>query len=256
MQVCISNEESIIRGPFPQILGFKELSSNPFQFSGGDLNQNLLSKKIKNDAIAYSKRLAAYFKNQGFLGIFGIDYLWDLETDECYLQEINSRLVGLTRLLTGIQKKSRIVPDLVKHINTFLPDEKKYELIDYNQESENNIDCNGSQLYIANNTNKPVLISKYLMPGIYQISNGHLVKKKDSFFMEDLDGVDEFLVTYSAYESSRVSPNGILAKILLNDTVIQNNNYSLTNKAKRIISIVRKSILCKDKNYENSQKNY
>ncbi len=56
MQICITSNELIIRGPFPQILGFKELSSNLYQYSGGDLNQQIISKKIIEDAIEYSKK--------------------------------------------------------------------------------------------------------------------------------------------------------------------------------------------------------
>ncbi|MDD5659151.1 MAG: hypothetical protein PHR39_03960 [Actinomycetota bacterium] len=235
VHVCITNKEILCEGPFLQIIGFPELSTIPFMFCGNDTNQTLFTNKFKLKIRDISLKIAEYVKRKGYKGILGIDYLWDTDENEIYVQELNTRLVGLTRLLTGIQKTQGIIPHLLQHINTFIPVSfpKKYK--------KKNIDISKrdfSQIYIANNKNKAILIKQNLVPGIYKFNANKLKKVKSSLFLKDLT-TDNVLVNYTAYQGSRVKPGGIIAKIILKKSSIQDGQYLLTEEVKNVASSIR-----------------
>lgn len=233
VHICIAKKEILYEGPYIQIVGFKELANNFFQFSGNDTNQIMLSEKLKRKVKFQSLKLAAYAKDHGYRGILGIDFIWSRYKKKLYVQEINSRLVGLTRLLTGIQKEQNITPHLIKHITEFLP--MKIPKV---KKRLNLHGKNYSQLYIANNTNDKVKVKKYLMPGIYKVKRNELIRTKDSLFLKDMEK-NEVLINFSAYKDSLLIPDDILAKIIIKKSVLKSNNFHLSREAVKLISLIR-----------------
>lgn len=237
VHLCITEEKTYIEGPFLQIIGFDTLTKNQFQFSGNDTNQSLFTPTMLNRVRKTSEKIAGDMKKRGYLGIAGIDYLWERETDEIYLQEINSRLVGLTRLLTGIQKEQGIVPDLVRHIKIFEPK----VVFDASLKDFSPVDVlhhHYSQIYISNNSKKEVLIKRYLEPGGYKIVDLKLEKISDSLFFEDINE-GELIITYSAYEGAIIKKNSLITRMLLKKSVIKDGAYCLNDEIKTIVDFVR-----------------
>jgi hypothetical protein len=235
---CITEQNDYIEGPFLQIIGFPELASNSFQFSGNDTSQDLLSTEVVRNANDATKKVLKYARNLGYRGILGIDFLWDRVTNKVYLQEINSRLVGLTRLLTGIQKAQGITPHLIHHINQFnkLPNihevDKKISLDGHNY----------SQIYIAHTGLDEVTIKRQIIPGIYSINNGRLNYVSSSLFIRTL-GLNEILINFAAYLGSVVHANQMIAKIVIKDTALSKNSYILSDKTKEIVRILKSEML-------------
>ena len=72
--------------------------------------------------------------------------------------------------------------------------------------------------------------------------NRYIFREKVAELYKDLHD-NEILVTLSADKNNLVVPNGTLARILLNKSVLQNNKYLLTENTKEIISIIKKHML-------------
>lgn len=235
VHICITDKEILYEGPFLQIIGFPELSPCPYVFCGNDTNQTLFSDKLKEKIRHTSLKIARYSKKIGYKGILGIDYLLDNNNNQFYVQEINARLVGLTRLLTGIQKIQSVTPHLLEHINVFTPivfrKNYKKENIDISEQ-------NFSQIYIAGNKNKPLLIKQNICPGIYRIRNNRLIKTKSSLFLKDLSP-NEVLINYAAYKGSKIKPGDVIAKIIIKKSSIQDGQYLLTKEIKELICSIR-----------------
>ena len=239
VHICITKDETYYEGPYVQLVGFRELAKNPFQFSGNDTNQKIITEDTKKIIFELSMKLSGYAKNEGYLGIMGVDFLWDLETERVYVQEINSRLVGLTRLLTGIQKEQKIIPDLVRHINVFTElqidkscQNKKIDL------SKNNY----SQIYISHNSAEEILVKKYLLPGIYKVAGNSLIRTKNSLFVSDMD-LDEILINFSIYEGIKLHKDQVMFKIILKSSILVKNKYELSENLVKIIKVLRSEIL-------------
>lgn len=238
VHVCILASEIIVRGPFIQLLGFPELSSNPFQFTGNDTNQSLFNQSFVNKVRDLSLRIGEYAKTEGYMGILGIDYLWDKGNGAIYPQELNTRLIGLTRLLTGVQKDQLIFPDLLRHIEEF-------DTPDYSDK------CNGlyrkdidlsrhdySQVIICNNLSGDVTVSNYITPGIYRLADNALYMVKPSLFVCDMEDHD-ILITQSVHKNQILRPGGIISRVIFKRSAINNGTYGLDSTIIRIISLIR-----------------
>lgn len=239
VHICITRTKILFEGPYLQIVGFPELSQNPFQFCGNDMNQHLLTQKVKTKIKSASIKLAQFSRTLGYRGILGIDFLLDPSNGEVYVQEINSRLVGLTRLLTGVQKEQKITPHLISHIQQFIPLNNLKGFV------EGHIKLNGrsySQLYIANNAKMPRKAIHSLPSGIYSLIGNKLVLKKESLFIADMTRGD-IMCTFAIHKGGNAQPSDIIAKIILKESAIEKNTYRLTKKARRIVALIRKYIL-------------
>lgn len=242
VHVCVLDNQIIVRGPFLQLVGLPELSSKPFQFTGNDTNQSLFNQFFINRVRDLSFQIGEYVKAEGYRGILGIDYLWDKNTDTIYPQELNTRLVGLTRLLTGIQKDQSIFPDLLRHIEAFSRPTYSKKC---NNLRQKNIDFSShdySQIIICNNLHHNVIVSKYVEPSIYQIKDGFLRMAKRSLFLHDMKNKD-ILITQAAYRGKHLLPGDIIAKIILKRSAIKNGEYNLESKVIKIINIIKDDII-------------
>jgi hypothetical protein len=239
VHICISNDQIIIQGPWLQLIGLPELSADPFRFTGNDTNQSLLDRSFINKVRDMSEKIGVFARLKGYQGILGVDYLWDKDTNTIYPQEINSRLVGLTRLLTGIQKDQFIFPDLLKHIEAF--DTPHYSA-KCKMLHPGDIDLSRhdySQVIIRNNLPKNIIISKRIEPSIYRMRDGSLEKTKSSLFVHDM-GDDDILVVSSAHEGCELYPGEVIAKFILKKSVIENSRYKLKTDAIRLVDSIKK----------------
>lgn len=241
VHVCILDDNIIIQGPFLQILGFSQLSSNPFQFTGNDTNQSLFDQPFINRVRNLSFQIGEHARVERYRGILGIDYLWDKNTNIIYPQELNTRLVGLTRLLTGIQKDQSIFPDILKHINAF-------ETPSYSEKCSNlkpgNIDLSQhdySQIIMYNNSPHNIIVSKYIQPSIYKIRSGSLHMIKQSLFVHDMKDND-ILITQAAPKGKNLCSGGMLAKIILKRSAISNGSYKLKPMAIKVVDLIRNTM--------------
>lgn len=242
VHLCISHDQIIIQGPFIQLLGFSELSAKPFQFAGNDTNQSLFNQDFIDEVRDMSFRIGVYVKNEGYRGIFGIDYLWDKDTGAIYPQELNTRFVGLTRLLTGIQKDQSVFPDLLKHIGIFNAPNYSDKCKHLNSKNINFSQYNYSQVIIYNNLPHTTIVSRRIEPSIYQAKNDTLRMVKPSLFMHDM-GNNEILITQTAHKDQKIDPGGMIAKIILKRSAVLNGEYKLEPKVVEIIGLIRKHII-------------
>lgn len=239
VHVCILENKIIIRGPWLQLIGLPELSASPFRFTGNDTNQSLLSKKFIDEVLTVSQKISQFVKGEGYQGILGIDYLWDKDTGVIYPQEINSRFVGLTRLLTGIQKDQSLFPDLLKHIEAFdTPNytQKAKSLQDGDIDFSNR---NYSQVIVRNNESNNIKILTRLEPGIYKIQNCLLQKSKQSLFVHDMED-DEVLITSAAHTGCELWPGEVIVRLILKKSVVDDLEYKLREEAVQLVDVIRK----------------
>ena len=239
VHVCILENKIIIRGPWLQLIGLPELSASPFRFTGNDTNQTLLSKEFTEEVLVMSQKISQFLKDEGYRGILGIDYLWDKDTGVIYPQEINSRFVGLTRLLTGMQKDQSLFPDLLKHIEAFATPSYTQKAQNLKEGDIDFSDYNYSQVIVRNNESKNIKIHTRLEPGIYKIHDGLLQKSKQSLFMHDMEG-DEILITSAAHAGCELWPGEVIVRLILKKSVVDDSEYKLREGAVQLVDMIRK----------------
>lgn len=238
VHINILDNETIVYGPYLQLIGFDELSAGPFRFAGNDTNQSIFKPSVIESINNYTKLISEFAKSEGYRGILGIDYLWDLNSDLVYPQEINSRLVGLTRLLTGMQKDHGCLPDLVKHIEEFADIELTDKASGLNRNKLGELKNDYSQIIVRHNKPEKILINTRMEPGIYKIIDGQIQMTKKSIFLENADS-DEFLITSSAHKGCTISTNEALVRMLLKKSVTIDKEYKLNPEIIEIVNKIR-----------------
>lgn len=241
VHICILDDQIIIRGPWLQLVGFPELSLSPFRFTGNDTNHSLLHQPFIDEVLNMSNKIAEFVKLEGYRGILGIDYLWDKETDIIYPQEINSRLVGLTRLLTGMQKDQSIFPDLLRHVEVFgtpnyLPKCKELTLKEINFSQHDY-----SQVIVRHNETHNIKILTRLEPGIYQHKEGFFKKTKSSLFVSDMN-IDEVLITSAVHAGCELYPGEAIVRLILKQSVVDDKEYKLKAEIVQLINSIREYV--------------
>lgn len=242
VHICILEEEILIRGPWLQLVGLKELSISPFRFTGNDTNQSLLTSEVIQNVRDMTYKIAQLLKGTGYRGILGIDYLWDLQTGIVYPQEINSRLVGLTRLLTGMQKDQSLFPDLLAHVNHFRPQEYTDYALGLRQGEIDLTKRGYSQLIIRNNSPLDVQIAHRLEPGIYQDNGNELIYVKPSLFVHDME-IGEILITSAAHTNCTLTPGEAIVRMILKRSVLADGTYELLPEIVQLIERLKKQTL-------------
>ena len=241
LQVCVSGSNGLIRGPYLQLVGLPQLSSNPFQFCGNDTGQSLLEPSARAGAVDIARRLVRYSAEAGYAGILGIDLLWDLSRNAFYVQELNTRLVGLTRLLTGAQKDLGFRPDLLEHLSLFghLQFSAKAQALDSSDEHLLNGDY--SQLLVFSEGPTRVVNSD-VAPGIYKFEGGELQFRRPELFLERLAG-DEVMFAYTLPKGQYAGPGSLLARILLKRSVVRSDVFALDSLAVSLVCATRSVFL-------------
>ena len=242
VHLCILNDQIIIQGPFLQLLGFSELSAKSFEFTGNDTNQSLLNKTFIKEIQDMSIKIGKYVKTEGYRGILGIDYLCDKDKNIVYVQELNTRLVGLTRLLTGIQKDQFIFPDLLKHIEAFNTPSYSEKCKNLHPGKIVFPKHNYSQVIINNTSLNKVLVLRRLEPSIYKVKDGSLKKIKSSLFVHNME-IDDVLITYAAHEGCEVYPGKVLTKIILKSGVLKDNEYKLKKEIIELVELIKRHLI-------------
>jgi predicted acetyltransferase len=243
MHACIADDQVSIEGPYPQIIGFDTLTTNPFQFAGNDTSQSMFSASFIEVVKLHTEQVATFLRNNGYSGIAGVDFLWDQNTNVPYLQEINARLVGLTRLLTGIQIKQKVLPSIVRQAEIFMG---KGAIGDFSDHAaSDSIDTqnqNYSQIIVANNSQQTASTRKTLDAGIYQTNiEGKIHKRQDSVFMKDMQE-DDVLVTMPIYQDCHFAPEAVLTKIILASSALEDGKYELKKGIVDIVHSIREHV--------------
>ena len=82
------------------------------KFCGGLIDNSMISEENRSRAAQVVEKLANDMKNEGYKGIFGVDFLLDA-FNELYILEVNARMTGMLPLLTRLQSEK---PFLLMHI--------------------------------------------------------------------------------------------------------------------------------------------
>jgi GNAT superfamily N-acetyltransferase len=255
--ICVGDAAPLIRGPYLQLVGLPELTAHRFRFCGNDTNQSLFDVALTEQARTISAAIAQHVKAQGYLGIFGIDFIRDNSTGALYVQELNMRMVGLTRLLTGMQKDQGILPDLLAHLRahgcaTVLRADSR--LSGHMSGQADSPMAGGpaqhdyAQFMIRHRVPMaPAMqqVQHYLEPGIYRWQAGHMQKRSDSLFVHDM-AAGEWLVLMAASLGSCPAPGDLLARIIVKESILAPGEYRLNQRFCQLVAAVRRRILGTD----------
>lgn len=256
--VCVGDGAPLIRGPYLQLVGLPELAAQAFRFCGNDTNQSLFDAALIERARSISSTIAQHVQAQGYCGIFGIDFIRDNASGVLYVQELNMRMVGLTRLLTGMQKDQGMQPDMLAYLRAHgcalaLRAGAPLGAVHAAQagadapEHDHAHDYAHDYAQIMIRHHAPMAattqqVQHFLAPGIYQWLAGHLHKRSDSLFVHDMVP-GELLVLMAANPGICPDPGDLLARIIVKESILVQGEYRLNPRFCELVAALRRHIL-------------
>lgn len=123
----------------------------------------------QNKIVKLTQKVSEIMMDKGYLGFFGLDFLYDRKNGEIYMTENNARLTASVSFFTQLEMKNNISPLLLGHIMAFL---NRGELFS-SQTGPQSIQ--GGEITIKNTHGSTVEITQTLETGIYD-TNLNLLK--------------------------------------------------------------------------------
>jgi hypothetical protein len=100
----IGTENVYLDQPSLQLIGIPECASGKFTYCGNDFPSfNKYYRDVAKEIKKVTERIGWYIKEQGYYGVFGVDFIYNLKDSVLYPLEINPRMQGSTALLARYQ---------------------------------------------------------------------------------------------------------------------------------------------------------
>jgi predicted ATP-grasp superfamily ATP-dependent carboligase len=246
--VCVTKHGILSTNPQYQILDIPQLY-NPEKgsglFCGHDWTSSRFSSSICQQAYQFVEKVGQYFKNLGYRGIFGIDFILDENNEQLYAAECNPRLVGAYPTLNMAQLLNNEPLILAFHVLEFLNIDYQINLEEINRLMRQ--EKIGSQMIMHNLTGRWARNYHQLKAGVYKLKNNKLKYLRPGYDLKHLKNKEEFLLADGVpFKKSHFSPNRRLCRVLtLNQTLNSSTYKELSPWAQQVAETVYQSFKIK-----------
>lgn len=203
-------------------------------FCGHDWGlSNNIPEKIHKQCQEYADKIGRELAKEGCLGIFGVDFIWELKTDKIIPLEINPRLLGTFPTAVHVQLHKKEVPLVAFHLLDFLG--IKYK-VSNSRVYMRGRKREGAHLIVFNPFDFDVVCQNELKGGIYKVVKNSLVFMRNGFEMADIRNKGEFVLTDGVPTKDVVfGKNRKIFKIITRDIIAKNRGAQLNNWGKNIV---------------------
>lgn len=192
-------------------------------FCGHDWTASSFSQDILNQIYQYTEKIGQYFKERGYKGIFGLDFVMDKKTNKVYVVECNPRLIATYPTFNMSQMLNNEVSLLACHVLEFLDIDYQMDIEAVNKTIQK--ERIGSQMFLHNLTTKWSKNHKQIKPGVYKLSKDRIKYLRPGYDLKHLKEKEEFLITESVpLKKSHFSPNRRICRILSLNQVLDISN--------------------------------
>ncbi len=188
---CVTRLGVVIGGISEQITGIELLTSSKGGTVGNDFTQRHLDDSLRHLLIMKATEFGNMLMKEGHKGIFGMDFLFDLETQAFFLIEANIRQTASCSYYSYLQRERKQVPIMLWHMLELLNHNYYEKFQCLNEEEENyinlqidkfrmggdkveaNVELNqpikASQIFFRNVKDFPVKVVDQFPTGIFRI---------------------------------------------------------------------------------------
>ncbi len=246
---CVTRNNGILSGParyqfvgVDAVVSGKDFSEN--SFCGNDWSViEEYRDNVQNQARGFVEKMGKILKEEGFRGIFGVDFIYNKDSKKLVPLEINPRTLGSFPVETQFEVLNQKIPLIGFHILEFL--ESNYEIVkDFNVERENDLKKECSHVMLVNFLKKDLRFGKDLKSGVYHINGLELEFVRDGFQVSDIQNIErEFVLTAGVPTSDyEYKKNSQLFRIIWSRSIQINNVQAIDSRAKQEIGIVKNEI--------------
>jgi D-alanine-D-alanine ligase-like ATP-grasp enzyme len=172
LEACVTRHGTIVGPLMTELVGFPELTPYKGGWCGNEVFAGAFSKELRDKARRYTFQFGEALRKRGYRGYFEVDYLYDLDSGELYLGEVNPRITGASSMTNLAAFAHADAPLFLFHLLEFSDVDFELDVEELNARWSNpdNID-NWSQLVIKHPTDSVEFIDEAPRSGIWRLQN-------------------------------------------------------------------------------------
>lgn len=230
INACVTRFGIVWGGLSYQITGIAECTTQEGGTVGNDwLFASKYEEPIRSQVYNYTRLIGEKMKAEGFLGLFGVDFILDEKKENIYVIEVNARQSASIPMHSKLLISRDIIPLNLLAISEFLNLEYEIDVLAYNSEVNQTLDA--AQLFIRNIEKSKVKIFDTVQTGVYRLmgdnsafdwSKGNPEMKK-GVIMLDEESDKPLVFQKEAYAVDGIKEAGLLVLTAAKGRIVESN---------------------------------
>ncbi len=98
LEACVTRHGTIVGPLMTELVGFKELTPYRGGWCGNEVNADAFPREVRAEARRATVAFGEELRKMGYRGYFELDFLYDQDTLDLYLGEVNPRITGASAM--------------------------------------------------------------------------------------------------------------------------------------------------------------
>lgn len=240
LEACVTRHGTIVGPLMTEVVGFNELTPYKGGWAGNEVFSGAFTPELRQKARDYTFQFGEALRKRGYRGYFEVDYLYDLDSEELYLGEVNPRITGASSMTNLASFAHADAPLFLFHLLEYSDVDFELDVEQLNERWSNpdNIDS-WSQLIIKHTRDSVEFITEAPQTGIWKLypdggmrfrrvqTHRRTVEDEYEAFFLRINGVGDYF-----YEGAELG-------ILVTPGRLMTEEFQLTERAKKWISGIR-----------------
>ena len=230
---CVTRHGTLAGPLMTELVGFPELTPFAGGWCGNEIfdagASTLISADIRRQAGRAVVAMGEQLREEGYWGVFGLDFLLDQDSGELYLGEMNPRITGATPLTNLAAHDQNQPPLLLFHLLEWLGIDFAFDIDEYNRRwIEAGTIGNWSQLIIDNIGDESKTMTSVPPSGIWQMQpDSELRFSRQAFNMQAVADESEALFMRTIDAGQMTVKGWCVGRLTLRGRLIS-DDYRLT----------------------------
>jgi len=240
IEACVTRHGTIVAPLMTELVGFKEMTPYKGGWCGNEIYPNAFTPQLRKKAAEYTQLFGDQLRKEGYKGYFELDFLIDQDNGEIYLGELNPRVTGASSITNHAVFALADAPLYLFHILEWMDVDYELNIKDINRRwaKQENTDS-WSQLVIKHTEDTIEIISAAPRSGIWKMyDTGHIQYDRMDTHRRAVESESEAFFLKIMGEGDYIYEGADLG-ILVTRGRMMNDNFELTDRAKRWINAIR-----------------
>ena len=134
---AVITSSGVVVGPYlTELAGFPELTPYPGGWCGNEMKPDVLNARQRAQTRELVRKMGEGLRRRGYRGFFEVDVLVDLDSDDCWLGELNPRISGASAITNVTAGAYADVPLFLFHLLEYLDVEFDLDVDEINERWE------------------------------------------------------------------------------------------------------------------------
>lgn len=251
LEACVTKHGTLVGPLQAELVGFPELTPYRGGWCGNQLCHDDFGSSVRRKAYLYTIAIGEEMRKHGYRGVFGVDYLLDIDSQQLYFGELNPRITGAAPVGDLAAREQGITPLLTHHIEEWLGKATSHNFISLNTHWTQSESATGWGQLILDHLGHEETVTEVPASGLYRMqSDDRLYFVRHETHMRSIARADEALFLRTIEPGRPVRQGTPLGRLITRDRLITQS--ALTREAQRWIAAFRQQYHFSPRSQEQS----